>query len=270
MSRTRSGGRDTTAGGEPLPAENGYFFIADRDNGEFDYGLKQPGADPPVGQFALSDRLRQLYGWCADHVENEDAYQAFLERLRAAFFMGAVQEPINSRAANRLMDEIEGDLVVSANRLLRKAAERSAVWYLGISGAFALSYLVLDRFGNPANGVENYLLIAAAAVAALAVRTRARATLSSLANYQTQAELYEQPFLPAVLSAVLVVGATICIQNKLVTLTVLGQAIDVQNSISTALALGFIFGLLDVRLLPWMLQQAERVLVRPGRKAGRS
>jgi hypothetical protein len=191
--------------------------------------------------------------------------------------MGAVQEPVNLPAAKRLMDEIERDIVDDANRLLRAAAIKSAIWYLVITALSALSYvaiifLLLHFRSFETGGAENYLLIAAAAVAALAVRTRARTPLMRLADYRAQAELYDQGVVPALLTAVLVVGITVCVQNKLVTLTVAGASIDVQKSVSTALGLGFILGIGDVRLLPWIMQRADRILGRStgGAARGRS
>jgi hypothetical protein len=264
MTQTRRGGRQRQAESEPAPEENGYYFIQDLEDDEFDYGPRDPGADPPIGQATLSDRLRQLYGWCAAYVQDDGAYRDFLRRLRAAFSSGAVQEKVKPGTASNLMDEIERDLAITANALIAKTADTAAVWSLAIMVMLAICYAALKRIEiKGIEGIENYLLVAAAAVAALAVKTRAREKITKLTDHQSVMELYYRPWLSAITSALLAIGAALCVQNKLVTLAVRGEMVNVQDSVTTALAIGFIFGFADIRLLGLILRAAERVIPGP-------
>jgi hypothetical protein len=252
--------------------ENGYYRIVEEEEGEFDYRPKDPYVDAPVGQFELAEGVRQLCGWCVDNIVDEDEYRQWRERLRKILFAGAVQEPIDPQAM-RLLREIGSEITKRAEQIIGARAKRAALIFLclGVVAGLGAAGLALVP-GTTGTALRNYALLIASAAAAGAVAARSRGELASIKDFYAEAKRYDEPLLGAIESLILVLGVTLLVQNRWITLAIAGEPLDVTKSATVALALGFLLGLFNQNLMKIVSPLFERILrgaTRVKRSAGR-
>jgi len=260
--RKKANGDGGASGGAAPSLENGFYQIEsvpDSEYGDFDWFPKDETAEPPAGQYRLSEDARAVYSWCVDHVDEDDAYRKFVERLRQIVFGGLVSEPV-ARDARKRLDEFKVDLVGWANQhmrplFLRAVKLRFVCMVLVLLIAFACSNITIQALST----LGNWLLLIGAASGSSAVIVWNRMHIDELAAYPAKMFKAKYQGIEFMVSMVLILGVTLIVQNKWITLQLGGSSIDITNNALEALGIGFVFGLLSDKLMQLVSPFLDRV-----------
>jgi hypothetical protein len=260
--RRKASGDGGAMAAQTASPENGFYYIEDQtedEESDFDWFPKDQAADPPTGQYLLSEDARVTYSWCVDYINDEQTYRASIGRLRNIVFGGLVSEPV-ARDARKRLEQLNDDLLAWANDQLRPHLIKSIkLRLIAMSLLFMIGLPCLMLATAPLLVLGNWLLFIATASGATAALLWHRMHINELAAYpmaMIKATHHEIDFL---ISLVLVLGAAFIIQNKWITLQLGGTSLEVTTSTPGALAIGFVLGLLSDRMMQLISPILDRV-----------
>ncbi|MGE8144002.1 hypothetical protein ACQKP7_02200 [Pseudomonas frederiksbergensis] len=258
----KAGGDKGSMNAQTASPENGFYYIEDQtgdDEIDFDWFPRDQTADPPTGQYLLSEAALATYFWCEDHIKDEKKYRATIGRLRKIVFGGLVDIPI-ARDAPKRLTELNAELIAWANNQLRPHFIKSIWLRLIAMTVFFVAGLICSTMALPAlSMLGNWLLFIATASGATAALLWHRMPIHELVAYpmaMIKATHHEIDF---IVSLVLVLGTAFIIQNKWITLQLGGTSLEITASTPGALAIGFVLGLLSDRMMQLISPLLERV-----------
>jgi hypothetical protein len=259
--RKATGGSSEPNQGKPTQ-ENGFYYIEGADDdevGDFDWHPKDPGLDPPINQYRLSEDARSLYAWCVDNLPDDPLYNDSIIRLRKIVFAGLVSNPVVKDASKRL-EQLNGDLLAWSSNQMRPHLLSSVKLRLLCLAITAISGLILICVPKPQFLIlGNWLLLISAAAGSTAALTwygQPPAELSAYGPALHKAKHHEIEFC---LEIVLLLGASFIIQNKWITIALGGSPLDISGSTTGALAIGFILGLLSDKMMQMLSPLLDRI-----------
>jgi hypothetical protein len=232
----------------------GRYVIEDNTNpaneGEYDWRLIDPADDPPKSQFQLAESARDTYNQNIEYVDDETKYIEFRSRIREIIRLGVCENPIDKNMPKRL-DQLNTDILSYFQRAQTPKIAHEAKLRLTIAACVCAVGVMLQWFSSEKSQVirfSDWLLFTSAASAALAFVVWTD-SLKSFDDGPKLATKLSVPVLDFAISLVIILAAGSIFEAKYLSIQLSGAAVGVTAGPANAMALGFLLGLLNERLM---------------------